>query len=202
MAELGHHVVVVDPSPDALASLQRRAAESGVEELVRGVLGDADSLVDLLGPESVDVVTCHGVLEVVDAPDRALAAVAAVLRPDGLLSLLASQRAGAVLGRAVAGHLADAHAMLDDPDGRWGAGDPVPRRFDRGRLEELVQAAGFTVTEMHGVRTFADHISSVLVDGEPGAAEELQRLEVAVSTQPDFMAVATQLHLLAVRPGY
>lgn len=198
IAELGHQVVVVDPSPDALASLERRASEVGVTGAVRGVLGDADTLVEVVGSGSVDAVTCHGVLEVVDAPDQALAAVASVLRPDGCLSLLAAQRSGAVLGRALAGHLADAHAMLDDPDGRWGAADPVPRRFDRQRLEKLLDEAGFTVSDVHGIRVFTDHISSVLVDSEPGAADELQQLEVAASTHPDFMAVAAQLHLLAL----
>jgi SAM-dependent methyltransferase len=198
LAELGHQVVVVDPSPDALASLERRAAEVGVTDAVRGVLGDADTLLDLVGPDSADVVTCHGVLEVVDAPGQALQAVAAVLRPGGFLSLLATQRSGAVLARALAGHLADAQAIFLDPDGRWGEADPVPRRFDRHQLEELLGAAGLTVTDVHGVRTFADHVSSTVVDGEPGAAEELQRLEVAVSTHPDFMAVAAQLHVLAV----
>jgi hypothetical protein len=127
-----------------------------------------------------------------------LQAVAAVLRPGGFLSLLATQRSGAVLARALAGHLADAQAIFLDPDGRWGEADPVPRRFDRHQLEELLGAAGLTVTDVHGVRTFADHVSSTVVDGEPGAAEELQRLEVAVSTHPDFMAVAAQLHVLAV----
>ncbi len=198
VAELGHHVVVVDPSPDALASLERRAAEAGVTNAVRGVLGDADTLLDVVGADAADAVTCHGVLEVVDAPDQALRAVAEVLRTDGCLSLLAAQRSGAVLGRALAGHLADAQAILDDPDGRWGATDPVPRRFSRQQLEELLTGAGFTITETRGVRTFADHLSSAVVDGEPGAAEELGHLEVAVATHPDFMAVATQLHLLAV----
>jgi S-adenosylmethionine-dependent methyltransferase len=198
LAELGHQVVVVDPSPDALASLERRAAEVGVTDAVRGVLGDADTLLDLVGPDSADVVTCHGVLEVVDAPGQALQAVAAVLRPGGFLSLLATQRSGAVLARALAGHLADAQAIFLDPDGRWGEADPVPRRFDRHQLEELLGAAGLTVVDVHGVRTFADHVSSAVVDGEPGAAEELQRLEMAVSTHPDFMAVAAQLHVLAV----
>jgi SAM-dependent methyltransferase len=190
--------LVVDPSPDALASLERRAAEAGVTDAVRGVLGDADTLLDLVGPDSADVVTCHGVLEVVDAPDQALQAVATVLRPEGFLSLLATQRSGAVMARALAGHLADAQAIFLDPDGRWGEADPVPRRFDRHQLEDLLGAAGFTITDVHGVRTFADHVSSTVVDGEPGAAEELQRLEVAVSTHPDFMAVAAQLHVLAV----
>ncbi|MEZ5095109.1 MAG: hypothetical protein R2731_02675 [Nocardioides sp.] len=37
--ELGHQVLVVDPSPDALAALARRA-ESGVTDRVTGVQGD------------------------------------------------------------------------------------------------------------------------------------------------------------------
>lgn len=199
LAGVGHHVIVVDPSPDALASMERRAAEEDVTARVRGVLGDADTLHELVPPGSVDAVVCHGVLEVVDDPGQALRSVAGVLQPGGCLSLLAAQRAGAVLGRALAGHLAEAQAILDDPDGRSGALDPAPRRFDRARLESLLAAAGFTVQAVHGVRTFADHISSGVVDGEPGAAEELQRLEVAVSTHPDFMAIAGQIHLLATR---
>ena len=38
LAELGHHVTVVDPSPDALAGLKRRTAEAGVT--VRALQGD------------------------------------------------------------------------------------------------------------------------------------------------------------------
>ncbi|WP_316043475.1 class I SAM-dependent methyltransferase [Actinomadura sp. CNU-125] len=48
LAELGHRVTVVDASPDALAALERRAAEAGVR--VRAVQGDAVDLPDLLGP--------------------------------------------------------------------------------------------------------------------------------------------------------
>ena len=44
LAELGHRVTVVDPSPDALAALQRRAAEAGVADRVRAVQGDAAGL--------------------------------------------------------------------------------------------------------------------------------------------------------------
>jgi S-adenosylmethionine-dependent methyltransferase len=198
IAGLGHRVTVVDPSPDALASLERRATEAHLSASVRGMLGDATSLLDLVGPDSADVVICHGVLEVVDEPRQALQAAAAVLVPDGALSVLAAQRSAAVFTRALAGHLADARVLLDDPDGRWGESDPVPRRFSRGELDLLLDDAGFTVTEVRGIRVFSDHISSVVVDAEPGAAEALQALEAAVATRPDFMAVAAQLHLLAV----
>src|SRR6188472_3890471 len=48
VAELGHQVVVVDPSPDALATLARRADESGVADLVTGRQGDLANLSDLV----------------------------------------------------------------------------------------------------------------------------------------------------------
>jgi S-adenosylmethionine-dependent methyltransferase len=201
IAELGHRVTVVDPSPDALASLERRAAEAAVTGLVHGILGDADTLLDVVEPGSADVVVCHGVLEVVDAPARALTAAAAALIPEGHLSVLATQRSAAVFSRAIAGHLGDAQAMLDDPNGRWGSGDPVPRRFTRSQLESLVTGAGFAVSDVHGVRVFSDHISSSLVDSEPGAAALLRNLEQAVASHPDYVPFATQLHLLAIRRG-
>src|SRR5437763_13020537 len=76
LAELGHHVTVVDPSPDSLAALERRAAETGTSDRVRAVQGDVAGLVDVAAPASVDLVLCHSVLEVVDDPASALDAVA------------------------------------------------------------------------------------------------------------------------------
>src|SRR5262249_29982414 len=43
LARSGCLVTVVDPSPNALATLHRRATEAGVAELVSPVQGDADS---------------------------------------------------------------------------------------------------------------------------------------------------------------
>jgi S-adenosylmethionine-dependent methyltransferase len=106
LAELGYPVMVVDPSPDALAALERRAAETGMGELVRGIQGDANDVVELLGVDSVDAVVCHSVLEVVDDPADALAAMAAVLRPGGIASVLAANRVAAVVARVTAGRLA------------------------------------------------------------------------------------------------
>src|SRR5580658_8641491 len=45
-AALGHNVTVVDPSPDALAAAQRRAAEVAAQlSVVQGEAASADSLV-------------------------------------------------------------------------------------------------------------------------------------------------------------
>src|SRR6478752_1433182 len=48
VAELGAQVTVVDPSPDALAALARRARELAVD--VSAVQGDLSTLLDVTGP--------------------------------------------------------------------------------------------------------------------------------------------------------
>jgi S-adenosylmethionine-dependent methyltransferase len=199
LAVEGHRVTVIDPSPDALASLKRRASDEGVSELVRGVQGDAAELPALAGESSADALLCHGVLEVVDDSTQALRAMASVLRPGGVLSLLVAQRNAVVLARALAGHLTEARTALDDADGRWGPSDPMPRRFDEAGITAQLVEAGFTVQTVHGVRTFADLVPTAFVDSESGAAEALADLERAVSQHPAFRTIATQLHILATR---
>ncbi|HZM80353.1 MAG TPA: methyltransferase domain-containing protein, partial [Candidatus Limnocylindrales bacterium] len=76
LAESGHTVTVVDPSPDALAALLRRAADAGVADRVHGLQGDADSLATLVSPGEADLVLCHAVLELADDPASVAAALA------------------------------------------------------------------------------------------------------------------------------
>ena len=198
VAELGHRVTVIDPSPDALAILARRAEESGVAERVTGRQGDLASLPDLvrdLGPDRVDVVLCHGVLEIVDDPAAALGALAAVLRPGGTLSLLVAQRHAAVVARAMAGHFQQARALLDDTHGASG----TTRRFTAEEITTVLDEAGFETRAMHAVRVFVDLVPSSLVDLEPGAAGALVELEQAVASRPEYLALGTQIHAVAVR---
>lgn len=192
VAELGHHVTVVDPSPDALATLDRRSEETGVADRVTGMQGDIATVRDLVG--AVDVVLCHGVLEVVDDPAAALAAVTEVLRPHGSLSLLVAQRHAAVVARAMAGHLDLARELLEGHAGG-------PRRFTAEETTSLLTDAGFTGITLHAVRVFGDLVPSSLVDGEPRATAALAELERAVAERPEYLTLATQIHALAtLRP--
>ncbi len=195
LAQLGHTVTVVDPSPDALAALARRAAESDVLDRVTGLQGDVDGLLDVV--DEADVVLCHGLLEVVDDPAAALATIHEVLRPGGVLSLLVAQRHAAVLARAMAGHFQQALGLLDGSTPATGGRSG--HRFTHDEAVALLVGAGFTVDSVHGVRVFADLVPGSLLDLEPGATAALVELERAVSTRPEYLPLATQLHLLSHR---
>ena len=199
VAELGHHVTVVDPSPDALAILDRRSRETGVEDRVTGVQGDLSTLPALRADgtlrSDLDAVLCHGVLEIVDDPASALAVLGEVLRPGGLLSLLCSQRHATVLARAMAGHFDQALATLTQP----GPTGSTPHRFTAEEVVDLLVAAGFEPPTLHAVRVFSDLVPSSLVDLEPGAAASLAALEQGVAERPEYLTLATQVHALALR---
>ncbi|HXH78040.1 methyltransferase domain-containing protein [Nocardioides sp.] len=196
LAQLGHRVEVIDPSPDALAALDRRAREADVADRITSQQGDLADLATLV--EDADLVLCHGVLDVVDDPAAGLATIASVLRPGGHLSLLVAQRHAAVVARAMAGHFQAARDLLDDPSAGRTAGRGG-RRFTVEELSPLLAAAGLVATTIHGVRVFADLVPGPLVDLEPGASAALVELESAVATRPEYLALATQLHVLATR---
>lgn len=198
IAEMGHRVTVVDPSPDALAALDRRAREQGLGDQVTAVQGDLDDLLGVVGTDGVDVVLCHGVLEVVRDPAAAVGVLGRALRPHGTLSLLAAQRYAAVVARAMAGHFGQARALLE---GEPGGADPgrTGRRFSAEELEQLVADAGLALHSVRGVRVLADLVPGSLLDREPGAADELVALELALAARPELRPLATQLHVVAER---
>jgi len=197
LAELGHSVQVIDPSPDALASLDRRARERGVADRVTGQQGDLSDLASLV--DEADLVLCHGVLEMVDDPAASLASIAGVLRPGGHLSLLVAQLHAAVVARAMAGHFQAARELLDGAGATAASSGRSGRRFTHDELLDLVTAAGLAPAAVHAVRVFADLVPGSLLDLEPGATAALVELEQAVATRPEYLPLAAQLHVIASR---
>jgi 2-polyprenyl-3-methyl-5-hydroxy-6-metoxy-1,4-benzoquinol methylase len=224
IARLGHRVTVVDPSPDALAAARWRAAESGVR--LTDVQGEASDLPALVGePDThaggtaggaggADLVICHSVLEYVDSPSAALAAIARVLRPGAAVSVLAANAVATVLQRALAGRYAEARALLPAtelpataPGPAAGpastvvpaaAVQPAGRRFTLPELTALVAAAGLSPGDAHGIRIFAGLLPGG-AGSDPAAAEALRELEEAAASVPPLRDIATRLHVLGHR---
>ncbi|WP_439660913.1 class I SAM-dependent methyltransferase [Lentzea sp. HUAS TT2] len=196
LAAAGCEVTVVEPSPNALATLNTRAREAGVT--INAVQGDTDSLG--VPPGEADLVLAHGLLEVVDDAPAALASLAAAVAPGGAVSLLVANRFAAILHRAIAGRIVDARRLLDDDAGQLaGTRDPLQRRFDVPGLEKLVLEAGLSVELLQGHGIVSDLVPGVVLDANPGAADALAELELAAATRSPLRDVAARLHVLARR---
>ena len=199
LAADGCTVTVVDPSPDALAVLRRRAHDAGCADRIVAVQGDTDVLADLVPPESADLVLAHGVLEVVDDVAAAVFALATCAAPGGALSVLVANRFAAVLARAAAGRIDEARRLLSAPDGRL-PHEVVQRRLDTQRLDSLLVAAGLRVELLQGDAVVSDLVPGSVMDATPAAAEALAELERIAAVTPPLRDVATRLHALARRP--
>lgn len=197
LAHAGHRVTVVDPSPDALASLHRRSVEESVTEAVAGIQGDTADLAEHVAAASVDLVLCHGVLEYVDDPAQALAAIAGVLRPGGHVSVVVASRFAAVFARALAGDFAKAESLFTTSAGEWDIRADGPRRFVLREIQDLLATQGLTVIDTNALRVFADLVPSSIVDTEPGARAQLYALEQLVKKSPEFAALSAGLQSIA-----
>ena len=201
LARLGCAVTVVDASPNALAALQRRARESGVHDLVTAVQGDVDALAEVARPGTADLVLGHGLLEVVDDPARAVAALSAAAAPGAAVSVLVAGRHAAVLSRTLAGRLAEARALLTDPDGRFGPDDALRRRLDAATLATLLGEHDLRVEVLQGDGVLEGWVPGAVRDGGPAATRAVAELEELAVHVTALREVATRLHALARRPS-
>ncbi|WP_460440735.1 methyltransferase domain-containing protein [Amycolatopsis stemonae] len=191
-AAAGCRVTVVEPSPNALATLQRRAEEEGVSELITVVADDSDALGRHVDAGSADLVLAHGLLEIVDDPAAVLSALATAVAPGGAVSVLVANRHAAVLHRALSGRVAEARQLLESPDG-VAAGDTVLRRFDSAGLTAQLEAAGLEVTLLQGDRVISDLVSGDVRE------DDLAEFELAAAGS-SLRDVAGRLHAVARPP--
>jgi S-adenosylmethionine-dependent methyltransferase len=189
-AAAGCRVTVVEPSPNALATLQRRAEEEGVSELITVVADDSDALGRYVEAGSADLVLAHGLLEIVDDPAAVLTALATAVAPGGAVSVLVANRHAAVLHRALSGRVGEAQRLLESVDGAV-PGDTVLRRFSAAGLRADLEAAGLAVTLLQGDRVISD-----LVGGDV-REDELAEFERVAAAAPALRDIAGRLHAVA-----
>jgi S-adenosylmethionine-dependent methyltransferase len=194
LSRRGYRVTIIDPSPKMLAEARQRLAheEAGVRERVRLVEGTGERAQETLGGETFDAVLCHGVLMYLEDPRPMIHALAALLRPGGVVSVLAKNAASLAMRPALEGRYQDALYSLEAERDRGRLG--VITRGDT--VEDLYRAfrdAGVEALRWYGVRVFTDHLG----DRMPGEdLPEVLELEWEAGRREPYRSVARLIHLL------
>jgi SAM-dependent methyltransferase len=202
LARRGHVVTGLDSSDrlldDFRASLAAEPAE--VRERVQLVRGEAQAIGEIFAPACFDAVLCQGVLMYFPDPGPLLDAIAQVVAPGGMVSLLVRN------GDA----LALRPGLLGDWDGVGKAFKGIAYRNRIGvdaradRLEDLTAELArrqLSVPRWYGVRVFTDVAASDAPLPDEDTLDAIVGFEEQAGRTDPYRHVAALLHLIAVRGG-
>ncbi|MDT0544223.1 MULTISPECIES: class I SAM-dependent methyltransferase [Streptomyces] len=200
LARAGHEITGLESDPAMLDAVRDALSKepAGIQERVRLIEGDGRDTGAHFLPGAFDVVLCHGVLMYVPEPDPMLAALARVLAPGGLLSLVVRNADALALRPGLSGDWDTALAAFDSPvyTNRIGLSARADRRET---LTTTLTAIGAPLHTWYGVRVFTDLASDDAPAPAPDDWDRLLAAEDRAGRTDPYRAVAALLHLCGVR---
>lgn len=199
LAAAGHQVTGADPAATMLAAAaDRLAARPRLADRVRLVDAGIESLP--FGGEPFDAVCCHGVLMYLDDPSEAVARLAGLVAPGGLLSILAKNRRAVGVREALTGDYETARRLIaSGADRSVGNLGRATRGDDPDALDRLATEHGLVPQPWQGVRIFHDHFDDTWAP-DPAAYAAALELEWAASSRSPYRDMGHLVHTLARRP--
>lgn len=200
LARRGHAVTGLDSSArlldDFRAALAAEPAQVGGR--VQLMQGEAGAVTSLFARSSFDVVLCQGVLMYFPDPAPLLAAIAQVVVPGGLVSLVVrngdalAMRPGLLGDWEGVGHAFDEAVYLN----RIGVAARADRLAD---LAAVLARQQMPVAHWYGVRVFTDTAAADAPLPDGPTLDAIVRFEERAGRTDPYRHVAALLHLIAVR---
>ncbi|MBC8074536.1 MAG: methyltransferase domain-containing protein [Chloroflexales bacterium] len=198
LALAGHAVTIADYSQKMLAVARRRAAELGVGARVATHTADLLRLGELFPQPQFDVMLCHNVLQYLDDAPALLGALAATLKPGGLLSIISMNRYGAPYSAACFGNdLNAAYEQLDQPVGRAILFDTPVCHYSADEITALLPGAGCAPLADYGIRCLYDYWGDNERKRDPATHAQLERLELALTDRHPYKLLARFFQVVA-----
>ncbi len=197
LARKGYEVTILDPSRKMLGRAQDALAleDERVRQRVRLVLGRGEDAALILRNELFDAALCHGVLGYVEDPGTVIHPLATLIRPGGLISIVAKNASALAMRPALEGRYQDALVAFTADRDTGGLGVPTRAHTVEG-LSRVLQKAGVKVMDWYGVRIFTDHLGY----RTPGPdLSDILDLEWEAGRRDPYRTVARLIHLLGRR---
>jgi S-adenosylmethionine-dependent methyltransferase len=200
LARRGYQVTAVDASAELLARFGRdlAAEPAAVRGRVRAERGRIEDYNERPGVSPFPAVLCHGVLMYLADPDPVLRAIARLVSPGGVVSLLVRNGDALAMRPGLLGDWAACAGAFGTD--RYANRIGLSARADRlGDLTARLADRGLEVTAWYGVRVFTDAAADDAAS-PPDLAALLDCEERAGRTDP-YRRVAALLHVIARRAG-
>lgn len=195
-AQQGHRVTINDISPVMLEHARERAREVGVEAAINWHCGPYQDLATLLGSQVLqpfDLVMCHAVLEWLQEPELLVPALAALVRPEGYLSLCFYNPASIIYRNLIRGNFnwVQQSGTYTADNGSLTPNNPCTIDQVRGWLAQ----SALRIQTESGLRVFSDYV----VDKRGGhqVPEQVLAMELEYSTQEPYKWMGRYLHVVA-----
>ncbi len=198
LARVGYDVTIVDPSTSMLERatglLAREAPE--VVDRVHLFQASAQEAPDLFGRACFAGVLCHGVIMYVDQPRPFVAALSALARSDGIISLVAKSADVLAVRPALEGNWTGALEAFDSDRQINGLG--LDTRGDSvGDLTQMLADFDVERVAWYGVRLFTDGWASDRPLSEPESV--VLAVELEASRRDPYRLMSRLFHLVGVR---
>jgi S-adenosylmethionine-dependent methyltransferase len=202
LAAQGHRVSLLDVSGEMLVVARRNAADEdpGMEDRLEFRQAGAEEAPALFGPDCFDLVLCHTLLEYVPDPRGLLQALAYVLKPGGLLSLLAvNPHSDALRWALVKGDLAEARAALGQARSATTLFGVNRHVYTGQQIGEMLAQLGIETMAAYGVRIFADYVAADQL-ADPAFYARLWDLERDAGLLEPYAQIARYCLLIGRKP--
>ena len=198
LARAGWHVLGLDLE-DTLLDVARaclREEADDVRSRVEFRVGDLFALASVVENDRFDVVCCHGVVMYLPSLNFAVAALAEVVAPNGMLSVLSRNRAGIAMRAGLMGDWGGVHDGLESRmyANRLGIADV--RADDPEEVADAFALAGCEPIAWYGVRLLTDHWGDM---APPPDLDAIVAAEEAVGQRDPYRRLAALTHTIGTK---
>lgn len=198
LAARGAVAALVDPSQQMMARARGVAEQTVPPHLLSNVHFATGTLEDLIKEwrdRRFAVVLCHNTIEYMADEKEAWRALASLIAPRGLLSIVVPNRFSTAVGLAIRGLIPRAReavaGALGEPDMTIG----VRRRlYDIPSVVSNLSAHGLEAIAVRGVRVFADLMPQQVLEQD---FDNAVALDVEAGSQEAYVGCAKFIHVLA-----
>jgi phosphoribosylformimino-5-aminoimidazole carboxamide ribotide isomerase len=197
LARMNHQVDIVDVSQQMLNDASANAALAGVSGRINTHAVDILNINKIFDEAQFDMVLCHNVIQYVDDLKPLLNVLDNVLKPGGILSLIAPNQYSLPYQAAfLNGDLDEAYELLD----QGGQTSPIfgvdEHAYKVDELMQLLNEMGFSLVKHYGIRCMYNYWGTNEQKQQAQVYEKLKKLEFALTDREPYKQTARLFQLI------